>query len=81
MKAHAVSGKDLAKRLGVRESFVSQARKGKRPISPKSIPRWVQSLRLTESEAEEFTIEALLFHSPPQLREYVMRLRENQRRR
>ena len=79
MEARSIQGKDLAKRLGHRPSYVSQVRMGKRSIAPKAIPKWAHALRLTELEREEFIMEVMLSHGPPELREYVIRLRANQR--
>ncbi len=76
MDARNVEGKELARRLGVRPSYISQVRCGKRPITPQAISKWVRALQLHGPEAEEFRVLALMQHGPPELQAYVADLRK-----
>lgn len=76
MEARAITGRELARRLGVRPSFVSQVRVGKRLIPPASIADWIKALQLTGRDADEFYALALVQYGPPELRAYVMDLRK-----
>lgn len=76
MKARAIEGKELARRLGVHPSYVSQVRVGKTPIASAAIGKWIRALGLTGAEADEFRALALIQKGPPELRAYVMDLRK-----
>lgn len=75
MEARAITGRELARRLGVTPSFISQVRVGKRLIPPAVIARWIKALQLTGQDADEFRALALVQYGPPELHEYVMDLR------
>ena len=76
MEARSVEGKELARRLDVHPSYVSQVRVGKTPIASKAIGKWIRALQLTGDEADEFRALALIQKGPPELRAYVMDLRK-----
>ncbi len=76
MDAKAIPGKELARRLDVRASYVSQVRLGKCPIAPPAIGKWIKALELVGDEAEEFRALALIQQGPPELRAYVHSLRK-----
>jgi transcriptional regulator with XRE-family HTH domain len=75
MKKKRLSGLELANRLGVEPSFVSQVRFGKRPIPRASIGRWIKALQLNAEEAENFRLLALLRLSPPEISDVINSLR------
>lgn len=76
MDARAVEGKELARRLGVHPSFISQVRVGKSGIAPAAIGKWIKALQLTGAEADEFRALALIYRGPPELRAYINDLRK-----
>jgi transcriptional regulator with XRE-family HTH domain len=75
MEKHKISGIELAARLGVRPSYVSQIRTGKRSIAVHALGDWIRALRLSPEEAREFRLLGLLQLSPPEIRGFINVLR------
>jgi transcriptional regulator with XRE-family HTH domain len=71
MKKQAVKGTELAQRLRVKPSFISQVRSGKRSVPPDALGRWIKALRLSEADALLFRLNTLRVDSPEQLKQAI----------